>query len=196
LGADIQLHYAEWIKRGIVEKLPPDGMKQMPARAKDPNGYWAQMGGNVTVPAYNTNFVSAKGRAEILGGFAQSQMERKLGLHIDPRMWQVLSQPEGWGKEKVVNYITRLAQNKPQLIRSNTQNVALLLAGEFPIAVNVFLYRVLQYKDKGAPVEWARVNPVVISGSAFIKSKKGPNPNAAYLWLDWIFSPEGREKRR
>ena len=25
LGADIQLHYAEWVKRGIVDKLPPDG---------------------------------------------------------------------------------------------------------------------------------------------------------------------------
>ena len=191
LGADIQLHYAEWIKRGIVEKLPPDGMKQMPARAKDPNGYWAQMGGNVTVPAYNTNFISAKDSPKSWEDLLNPKWKGKLGLHIDPRMWQVLSQPEGWGKEKVVNYVTRLAQNKPQLIRSNTQNVALLLAGEFPIAVNVFLYRVLQYKDKGAPVEWARVNPVVISGSAFIKSKKGPNPNAAYLWLDWIFSPEG-----
>ena len=191
LGADIQLHYAEWIKRGIVEKLPPDGMKQMPARAKDPNGYWAQMGGNVTVPAYNTNFISAKDSPKSWEDLLNPKWKGKLGLHIDPRMWQVLSQPEGWGKEKVVNYVTRLAQNKPQLIRSNTQNVALLLAGEYPIAVNVFLYRVLQYKDKGAPVEWARVNPVVISGSAFIKSKKGPNPNAAYLWLDWIFSPAG-----
>jgi len=191
LGADIQLHYAEWVKRGIVEKLPPEGLKQIPARAKDPNGYWAQMGGNVTVPAYNTNFVSPKDAPKSWEDLLNPKWKGKLGLHIDPRMWQVLSQPDGWGKEKVVNYVTRLAQNKPQLIRSNTQNVALLLAGEFPIAVNVFLYRVLQYKDKGAPVEWARVNPVVISGSGFIKSKKGPNPNAGYLWLDWIFSPEG-----
>ncbi|HLN85851.1 MAG TPA: extracellular solute-binding protein [Candidatus Limnocylindrales bacterium] len=191
LGADIQLHYAEWVKRGIVEKLPPDGLKQIPARAKDPNGYWAQMGGNVTVPAYNTNFVSPKDAPKSWEDLLNPKWKGKLGLHIDPRMWQVLSQPEGWGKEKVVNYVTRLAQNKPQLIRSNTQNVALLLAGEFPIAVNVFLYRVLQYKVKGAPVEWVRVNPVVISGSAFIKSKKGLNPNAGFLWLDWIFSPEG-----
>ena len=191
LGADIQLHYAEWVKRGIVDKLPPDGLKQIPARAKDPNGFWAQMGGNVTVPAYNTNLVSAKDAPKSWEDLLQPKWKGKLGLHIDPRMWQVLSQPEGWGKEKVLSYITKLAQNKPQLIRSNTQNVALLLAGEFPIAVNVFLYRVLQYKDKGAPVEWSRINPVVISGSSFIKSKKGPHPNAGHLWLDWIFSPEG-----
>jgi iron(III) transport system substrate-binding protein len=191
LGADIQLHYDEWVKRGIVDKLPADGLKQLPVRAKDPNGYWAQMGGNVTVPAYNTNLVSAKDAPKSWDDLLLPKWKGKLGLHIDPRMWQVLSQPEGWGKEKVVSYVTRLAQNKPQLIRSNTQNVALLLAGEFPIAVNVFLYRVLQYKNKGAPLEWSRANPVVISGSAFIKSKKGPNPNAGYLWLDWIFSPEG-----
>jgi iron(III) transport system substrate-binding protein len=191
LGADIQLHYDEWVKRGIVDKLPADGLKQLPARAKDPNGYWAQMGGNVTVPAYNTTLVSAKDAPKSWDDLLLPKWKGKLGLHIDPRMWQVLSQPEGWGKEKVVSYVTRLAQNKPQLIRSNTQNVALLLAGEFPIAVNVFLYRVLQYKSKGAPVEWSRVNPVVISGSAFIKSKKGPNSNAGYLWLDWIFSAEG-----
>jgi iron(III) transport system substrate-binding protein len=191
LGADIQLHYAEWVKRGIVEKLQADGLKEIPARAKDPNGYWAQMGGNVTVPAYNTNLVSPKDAPKSWEDLLQPKWKGKLGLHIDPRNWQVLSQPDGWGKEKVVNYITRLAQNKPQLIRSNTQNVALLLAGEFPIAVNVFLYRVLQAKSKGAPVEWARINPVIISGSAFIKSKKGPHANAGHLWLDWIFSPEG-----
>jgi iron(III) transport system substrate-binding protein len=191
LGADIQLHYAEWVKRGIVDKLPADGLKSMPARAKDPNGFWAQMGGNVTVPAYNTNLVTAKDAPKSWDDLLQPKWKGKLGLHIDPRMWQVLAQPEGWGKEKVLSFVTKLAQNKPQLIRSNTQNVALLLAGEFPIAVNVFLYRVLQYKSKGAPVEWSRVNPVVISGSAFIKSKKGPHPNAGYLWLDWIFSPEG-----
>jgi ABC-type Fe3+ transport system substrate-binding protein len=191
LGADIQLHYDQWVKSGIVDKLPPDGLKQIPARAKDPNGYWAQMGGNVTVPAYNTNLVSAKDAPKSWEDLLHPRWKGKLGIHIDARTWQVLSQPEGWGKEKVVSYVTRLAQNKPQLIKSNTQNAALLIAGEFPIAVNVFLYRILQYKEKGAPVEWVRVNPVVISGSSFIKSKKGPHPNAGYLWLDWIFSPEG-----
>ena len=191
LGADIQLHYDEWIKRGIVEKLPPEGLKPLPVRAKDPNGYWAQMGGNVTVPAYNTNLVSAKEAPKSWEDLLLPKWKGKLGLYIDPRNWQVMSQPEGWGKEKVLAYISRLAQNKPQLIRSNTQNMALLLAGEFPIAVNVFLYRVLQLKEKGAPVEWARVSPVIISGSTFIKSKKGPHPNAALVWLDWIFSPDG-----
>jgi iron(III) transport system substrate-binding protein len=166
-------------------------LKPLPARAKDPNGYWAQMGGNVTVPAYNTNLVSPKEAPKSWEDLLLPKWKGKLGLYIDPRNWQVMSQPEGWGKEKVLAYITRLAQNKPQLIRSNTQNMALLLAGEFPIAVNVFLYRVLQLKDKKAPVEWARVNPVIISGSTFIKSKKGPHPNAALVWLDWIFSPDG-----
>ena len=84
LGADIQLHYAEWVKRGIVDKLPPEGLKQIPARAKDPNGFWAQMGGNVTVPAYNTNLVSAKDAPEILGGSAAAQMEGKAGFAHRP----------------------------------------------------------------------------------------------------------------
>ena len=191
LGADIQLHYDEFVKRGIVEKLPPSGLKDIPARAKDPNGYWAQMGGNVTVPVYNTNLVSPKDAPKSWEDLLDPKWKGKLGLHIDSRTWQVLAQPEGWGREKVRAYITRLAKNQPQLNKSNTQNAALLVAGEYPIAVNVFLYRILQYKVKGAPVEWVRVNPVVISGSSFIKSKKGPHPNAGYLWLDWLYSPEG-----
>jgi iron(III) transport system substrate-binding protein len=191
LGADIQLHYDEWVKGGVVEKLHPEWLKLVPEKAKDPNGYWAQMGGNVTVPAYNTNLVSAKDAPKSWDDLLDPKWKGKLGMHMDYRTWVVLSQPDGWGKEKVLSYITQLAKNKPQAIKSNTQNAALLIAGEYSVSANVFLYRMLEYKEKRAPVEWVRVNPVVITGSSFIKSKNGPHPNAGYLWLDWIFSPEG-----
>jgi ABC-type Fe3+ transport system substrate-binding protein len=191
LGADIQLHYDDWVNRGVVEKFQPDWLKLVPDKARDPNGYWAQMGGNVTVPAYNTNLVSAKDAPKSWEDLLDPKWKGKIGMHMDYRTWVVLSQPDGWGKEKVVSYITQLAKNKPQAIKSNTQNAALLIAGEYSISANVFLYRMLQFKEKRAPVEWVKVNPVIITGSSFIKSKKGPNPNAGYLWLDWIFSPEG-----
>ena len=127
LGADIHLHYGERVSQGVIEKFQPDWLKLVPDQAKDLNGYWAQMGGNVTVPAYNTNLVSAKDAPEAWGDLFNPKWKGKIGMHLDPRVWVVLSQSNAWGREKVVSYVTQLAKNKPQMIKSNTQNATLLI---------------------------------------------------------------------
>jgi len=127
LGADIHLHYGERVSQGVIEKFQPDWLKLVPDQAKDLNGYWAQMGGNVTVPAYNTNLVSAKDAPKSWDDLFNPKWKGKIGMHLDPRVWVVLSQSNAWGREKVVSYVTQLAKNKPQMIKSNTQNATLLI---------------------------------------------------------------------
>jgi ABC-type Fe3+ transport system substrate-binding protein len=70
--------------------------------------------------------------------------------------------------------------------------MSLLAAGEFPIATgDVVLHRMHQLIKKGAPLEWVRASPVLFTGGSIVMSKNAPHPNASYVWLDWLFSPEG-----
>lgn len=185
--------FPDLIKAGILQKWSVPGLANVHKQGRDRNGYWVVMGGNVIVPAYNTTLVPSSQAPRSWEDLLDPKWKGKLAVTTDVKPWVVLAQPGAWEKEKVRKYISRLAANKPQIINGHTQAVALLAAGEFAIAAEVYLYRVRMLMKKGAPVDWARVNPVLFTGSAFILSKNAPHPNAAYLWLDWIFSDEGNK---
>ena len=54
-----------------------------------------------------------------------------------------------------------------------------------------YVYHTLQSRDKGAPVQWSRVSPVLVTGPSLTLSKRAPHPNAAKLFIEWLFSPQG-----
>jgi ABC-type Fe3+ transport system substrate-binding protein len=68
---------------------------------------------------------------------------------------------------------------------------ALLLAGEFKIMGWGNLRHVLNSQEKGAPVDWCRVSPLPVTGGTYLLMKKAPHPNAARLFIEWQFSPQG-----
>ena len=183
----------EWIKAAVIRKWSVPSLAQTHKTAKDPQGYWAIPHASVVVPgAYNNNLVSAKEAPKSYDDFLDPRWRGKFAITVKASNYVSLAQPEAWGKEKVKAYITRLAANKPQITKGRTQMVALLAAGEFPLATsNVALHSVKRLQEKGAPIEWVRAGPLVFAGAAAVMSARAPNPNAAYLWLDWLLSAEG-----
>ncbi len=183
----------DWIKAGVIRKWSVPSLAQIHKTAKDPQGYWAIPHASVVVPgAYNTNLVSAKEAPKSYEDFLDPRWRGKLAITVKVSNYVSLAQPEGWGKEKVKAYVTRLAANKPQIFKGRTQMVALLAAGEFPVATsNVALHTVKRLQEKGAPLAWVKAGPLVFAGASAVMSAHAAHPNAAYLWLDWLLSPEG-----
>jgi ABC-type Fe3+ transport system substrate-binding protein len=68
-----------------------------------------------------------------------------------------------------------------------------VIAGEFPLGLVCFNHHVAISAEKGAPVEWVKMEPVVSAASLLGKVKGGPNPNAGKLLIDYILSVEGQE---
>ena len=67
----------------------------------------------------------------------------------------------------------------------------LLIAGEFKVLCEDQWYHVRASREKGAPVDWVRVDPAPITGSSFTFVKNAPHPNSARLFLEWQFSLPG-----
>ena len=71
--------------------------------------------------------------------------------------------------------------------------VNLVVSGEIPLSPTIFDANVTLAKQKGAPVEWRPLEPVVTTvGSAGLLAKSA-NPNTALLFIDFLLSKEGQQ---
>ena len=68
-----------------------------------------------------------------------------------------------------------------------------VIAGEFPIALNIFAHHPLISRAKGAPVNSQLMDPVPSTAGTMIIPRGVRNPHAALLLADFILSQEGQE---
>ena len=69
----------------------------------------------------------------------------------------------------------------------------LVVSGEVPLSPTIFDANITQAKQKGAPVEWRPLEPVVTTVAYSGLIVKAPHPHAALLFLDYIHSREGQQ---
>jgi iron(III) transport system substrate-binding protein len=66
-------------------------------------------------------------------------------------------------------------------------------SGEVPLSPTIFDADVTVAKQKGAPIEWRPLEPVVTTVGYSALSAKTPHPHAALLFLDYLHSKEGQQ---
>jgi len=180
----------DWVKAGVMQKWSVPGLARLPTEARDSNGYYAAFGFNVSVPVYNTSLVSPQDAPKNWEDLLDPKWKGKLAVPEVMDMWVVLAQPNVWGKEKTLNYVTKLAANQPKIL-GWTPALTLVGAGDLHITVEAFLFRAMANKKKGAAIELVKADPLIGKGPKSFLSVKPPHPNAAHLWLDWVYSPDG-----
>ena len=68
----------------------------------------------------------------------------------------------------------------------------LVVSGEVPLSPTIFDANIHTAKQKGAPVEWRPIEPVVTTVSYSGLTLKAPHPHAGLLFLDYLHSKEGQ----
>jgi iron(III) transport system substrate-binding protein len=69
----------------------------------------------------------------------------------------------------------------------------LVASGEVPLSPTIFDADVTVAKQKGAPIEWRPLEPVVTTVGYSGLSSKAPHAHAALLFLDYVHSKEGQQ---
>jgi iron(III) transport system substrate-binding protein len=182
------LHFLK--KEGLLGHYLSPEDRFFPKQFKD-QGYWTTTNMNVHVVAFNTKLV------------AREKLPRSFDDLLNP-VWRgkmVLDASEQWsalmfqimGKENAVKYMRDLAkQNILVRPESNAMRAQLIAAGEAPMDIDSTLGPVQDLKKRGAPIDWVTLGPVPVVTSAHAVAVRGPNPNAARLYLDFILSREGQ----
>ena len=188
-------NYPRWRKMGIMGKFTDivPGISGIDRRMYSKYGDWIIPGNNAITPQYNTKLVSAAEAPKTWDDLLDPRWKGHIGIPASSiKQWASLALAEGgWGIEKTENFLKKLKDQAPRYSSGYSATHALLIAGEYKIQAQGYVYHVFQSRKKGAPVEWSRVDPVVITGSSFYMMKDAPHPNAARLFLEWLFSRQG-----
>jgi iron(III) transport system substrate-binding protein len=162
---------------------------------KDPQGYWTGIFVNNLVLCYNTKMLAAKDAPKNYPDLLDPKWKGKMLMDSTDYDW-FGTLATVWGKEKTVEYMKKLAQQKPLWRRGHGLTAQLLGAGEVPLAW-AYNFRIERMKNEGAPVEWVETfDPIVVTVSGMGLGAKASNPNAAKLLIDFATSKKGQQMVR
>jgi len=160
----------------------------------DEKGFWFAAHLNIAVIAYNTKMVKADEAPKEYPDLYNAKWKGDLSIDLEPERalmgWLV-----SWGEEKTRDFLKRLMRNGMVVRRGHTQQIQLLCGGEFKIGVEIYAYRVAQFKhERKCPVGMSFPNPTPGSvGSLAGINRNAPHPHAAALFADFVLSAEGEK---
>lgn len=158
---------------------------------RDPQGYWTAMFLSPIVLGFNTEMVRPGEAPRTYEDLLHPKWEGKISL--DSTEYVLLAGLQrAWGKLKAVEYLKKLAAQKPIIQRGNTARLQLAVAGEFPLLIT-YNYMVQGFATKGAPVDWVALEPVVVQINPVMVAAKARHPNAARLLTAFVLSLDGQK---
>ena len=94
-----------------------------------------------------------------------------------------------------MEYFRRLSEQKLINFASGSARTLVdrVIAGEYPVALNIYAHHPLISAGKGAPVASQLMNPVPSAAGTLAVLKGAKHPHAAMLLTDFILSREGQK---
>lgn len=182
-----------YIREAVLEPYLSPEVKNYDKNHYDPNGLWTIHNYIVDLIQYNTQAISKEQAPKSYQDLLKPEFKGKLGLEANALAW-FTSMLTIMGKDKGIDYMKKLAEQKPRLVSGHTNLHKLVVSGEIPISVYMYHFRSVVDKAKGAPIEW--VDPVEVTPTLpnFVSLVKNvPHPNAARMMIDFSLSAAGAE---
>ncbi|OGP51610.1 MAG: hypothetical protein A2253_11270 [Deltaproteobacteria bacterium RIFOXYA2_FULL_55_11] len=195
VAGPLMLYAKEIIKRGLVASYQSSERKFFRDEFKDKEGLWTALVLNNSTMMYNTKLVPPHMAPKSFDDLLAPFWKGKISMDTELYEW-FEGQLRVRGKEKGLEFMKKLKVQEPVFRRGRTAQAELVAAGEFAVTVEVYGHRAQEIKEKGAPINWVAVEPVLIHPLVGLIAKNGPHPNAARLFMDFILSKEGQTKVR
>nr|WP_297429578.1 extracellular solute-binding protein [uncultured Actinotalea sp.] len=149
------------------------------------------------VPGWNTEAVSPDQVPQSLEEYATFDAG-SLALEGSDVFWfaglVMHMESEGKSRDEAVQVFKDMAANA-DITSGHTTTTELVVAGQYAIAPNHYVHRLLELQGKGAPIAWDPVNiPVVAEITATSVHCLSDNPAGAMLLQDFILSADGGQQ--
>jgi len=179
--------------RGLLTKYVSPEAAAFPAGAKDPDGYWTDIYVNTFNLVYNTTMVSAKDVPKTYEALLDPKWKEKMGIDDSDYEWfgNIL---QFMGEEKGLDYMRKLAAQKPTMRAGHSLIATLVAAGEFALYPDGYPRRVEVLRERGArTVDWVWLEPAIAELHPTAIMASAPHPTAARVFADYMLSAEGQE---
>jgi iron(III) transport system substrate-binding protein len=152
------------------------------------HGEWTGTRYNVFVAAYNSQLVRHEELPRSYDDLVAPKWKGRLGIEADDSDWFGALMDQ-LGEDRGLGLFRRIAAaNGISVRKGHTLLAGLIVSGEVPLAIATYAYRVEQLKNKGAPVDWFTLAPVVARFDGVGVSRHAPHPDAAVLFFDFMLT--------
>ena len=101
------------------------------------------------------------------------------------------------GEDRGMEYLRALARQQIINVEASSRTVLdQVIAGEYPLALMIFINHAVISARKGAPSAWLKIEPMPVALDAISLLKDAPHPNAARLLMEFLTSEEGQQVLR
>ena len=186
------------VDAGLTEPYYSPEVEALPERYRDARGRWAYTRISYFSIAYNTRLVAAADVPKSYDDLLDPRWNGKLAWRVGTASGTPLfitTLRLARGEDSALAYLQKLAQQKVINFGSGSARTLVdrVIAGEFPIALNIFAHHPLISRAKGAPVNSQLMDPVPSTAGTMVIVKGARHPNAALLLADFILSKEGQQ---
>ncbi|WP_353194129.1 ABC transporter substrate-binding protein [Pusillimonas noertemannii] len=185
--AQIQIQNMEALSREkLLERLDLPALNDLVPGAVPPHKEWAVAQITLFTLAYNTNLLDSKELPKSYQDLANPKWKGKIGVEGTDYDWfDVVAQ--SLGGEAGLELFRQIKQRNDASVRTGHSLLAnLVVAGEVPLALNVYQYKAVQLKRSGAPLDWAILEPALAFATGAGVLRNAPHPNAARLFYEYL----------
>lgn len=146
---------------------------------------------NPNLLAWNTDLVPAGEEPTGLDDLLDPRWKGKVAIDVGGNNF-VAGLVAARGREGAADYLTRLVVDNEALVRSGHPNItALLAAGEFPVAAELYGHELEGLREEGAPLDWIAPEPTAANLTSVYLYKQTQRPHAAALLMRYLLSERG-----
>lgn len=186
------------IEADLVQPFFTPEIRNVPENLRDSRQLWAPTRLSYFSIAYNTRLVPPDRVPKTFEDLLDPQWKGKISWRIGSSSGTPLfitNLRMAWGEDKAMAYFRKLADQKIVNFGSGSARTLVdrVVAGEYPIALNIFAHHPIISAAKGAPVNSQLMDPVATTTATAAIPRGVRRPHAALLLVDFIVSKEGQE---
>jgi iron(III) transport system substrate-binding protein len=185
------------VEAGFTQPFYSPVLNVYPKMYLDPKNHLAPTRLSYFSIAYNTREVPADKVPKTYADLLDPQWKGKMAWPYanTGRYLFMINLRTAWGEERALAYFKKLAEQKIINFASGSARTLVdrVIAGEYPIAINIYAHHPLISAGKGAPVNSQLMDPVPSASGSLTVLKGAKHPHAAMLLTDFILSKEGQQ---
>ena len=186
------------IEADLVTPYTTPSVLNYPEALRDPRHMWTASRLSYFGLAYNTKLVPPGAQPKSYQDLLDPKWKGKLAWRIGTSGGAPLfitSLRVAWGEERAMAYFRALREQGIVNFGAGSARTLVdrVMAGEYPVALQIFAHHPLISAGKGAPVASQLLDPVTVTNSTLLIPKGVRHPHASLLLADFILSKEGQE---
>jgi len=160
-----------------------------PTHAKP--AFYTNMNYAFRVFAFNPRTVSRKDAPNSWEDLLQPKWKGEI-LFDESSLEEVMALLGAWGKDKTVNYLTKLSQQQLLIRIGRDTTTQMMMAGEAHLAVTTYAYNNESLRANNAPIDWVAEDLIPTLVYPLTMARNAPHPYSAALFYDFLISEEGQ----